>query len=299
MEYRMRWGRKLKRKIILPKFKAEGDDISLSGPLLVNQIEEAFAGKSFSNVDIRDTNFIDLKAAEAICRAKSIRSLAIWSRISRAAFSCLVNAEGLHESLVSKFAGCGRLRNFNSARDLETFRAFYTLSSADLIEIANLPKLNSLTAHAAEFGTKALARLAEMSTLRSVDFEAVTITDDMAKALAKSRSITDVVVPATCLTRGGLGYFSEMPQLRYIDIWANGLRADALDLFDGHPSLEILELGSMGYDANRVLNARDIIPKLEKMPKLNTVYFENVATTAEEEAFLGSRYKFRLVQEQH
>ena len=53
------------------------------------------------------------------------------------------------------------------------------------------------------------------------------------------------------------------------------------------------------YDPDRVLHARDIIPQLEKLPKLTTVYFENVATTDEECAYLKSRYTFRLMQEKH
>ena len=299
VKVRTKWGRKLKRKVVPPKIKTEGDDISLSGPIRLGQIKDTFAGRSFNSVDFRDTNFIDLQIAYAICQATSIRSIGIWSNISRAAFSRLMNAEGLQEALVSGFAGSGRFRDFASANAVVDFRSFYGLNGLDLVEIANLPNLISLTAHGAEFGTKAMQRLAEMPTLRQVDLEAVTITDEMSRALSKSRSVTDVVVPATRLTKMGLRHISEMPQLRYIDIWANNFQANALEMFAGHPALEIVELGTMGYDPDRVLHARDIIPQLEKLPKLTTVYFENVATTDEECAYLKSRYTFRLMQEKH
>lgn len=297
LKVRSKWGRKLKKSVVLPKVKNEGSDISLTGPFSNREIEKLFSGKEFESVDFRECKFIDLVTADEIAKAKSIRSLSVWSKISRSAFSRLMHVSGLKEVFVLDFAGSGRLRDFRMAADVEIFLSYYAVSGADMLEIANLPKLKSLTAHSAEFGVNALERLVLVETLRQIDFEAVTFTDEMAAALSKSKFITDVVLPATQLSRAGLQSICEMTQLRYLDIWANGFIAGDLDLLAGHPTLEIIELGDMGVDRNRRLRAFDLIPKLDKIPSLNTVYFENVVTSEMEAEYLNKRYKFRLMQE--
>ena len=299
MKVRTKWGKKRRKKIILPTITLEGSDASISGPVTIRQLQELFIGKEFNSVDLRDMRFLDLAATEPITKAKAIQKLTIWGKITRPAISQLLQVPGIKEAVIFQLAGIGCLRNFTNVRELEDLRVFYTLNSFDFYEIAKLPKLRKLTAHNAEVGVKAITAITRAQSLQYIDLEGAILTDSMAEALAKSQTIIDLVVPATSISAAGLRHISEMPQLRYIDIWANNLSADALDMFAGHPALEVLELGTMGYDASRVLHARDIIPKLEKIPNLNTVYFENVAMNDEEYAYLNSRYKFRLMQEKH
>jgi hypothetical protein len=201
---------------------------------------------------------------------------------------------GLKEVFVFEFAGSGRLRGFEKAIGVEIFRSCYALKSADLIEIANLPMLHTLFAQSAEFGLNAVEKIRAVDTLRVVDFEGVPFTDRMARSIARSKSLTHLGLPATQLTKAGLGHISEMSQLTYLDVGANGFTADDLNVLAGHPSLEIIELGGGGDDEDERKLASAYIPKLEKMPALTTVYFDGVKTTEDEAAYLSNRYKFKI-----
>ncbi len=292
---RTKWGKKKQKVTILPKVKVEGENITLSGPFSTREIAKIFNCARFDTVEFRDLRLIDKKVAAEIGTVEKIRNLHVASRVTRPALSVLMQIRGLEEVYFHDFAGAGRLRDFNKAKDVDFFRTYYTLKSADFIEISKLPKLQKLCAHCSEIGVRALDNIQAMPSLREVDFEAILFTDELAKILAKSTSITDIRLPATQLSTTGLKYISQMPQLRYIDIWANGFAADDLDLLIGHPSLEALEIGSMGRESPSRLKAVDVILKLEKMPGLKEVYFQNVDTTEEEYAYLNSRYKFRLL----
>ncbi len=296
MKARTKWGKSQKRKVKQAKVKLEGNDIELTGPFPNAKITALFKDKTFDSVSFRDFNFIDKVTAECIVSAASIKFLHLWDKITRPAFSRLMQTNGLVDIFAPMFVGPGRLREFDKTREVEFFRSFYhNLTNADFIEISKLPKLHALIAHGANISVKAIESIRAMTTLRVVDFEGVNFTDEMAIGLAKSTSITDVLVPASQLSTAGLKYISQMPQLRYIDIWANGFIADDLDVLIGHPNLEALEIGSMDSENPSRLKATDVIPKLERMPALKEVYFENVETTEEEYAYLNSRYKFRLL----
>jgi hypothetical protein len=296
MKARTKWGKSQKRKLKPSKVKIDGDNVELTGPFSNAKIAELFNGKSIDSASFHDFKFIDKAAAECVATAASIKFLHLWDDITRPALNKLILINGLIDIYTPMLIGPGRLRDFEQAHHLEIFRSFYhNLTNADFIEISKLPKLHTLIAHGANIGVKAIENIQAMPTLRVVDFEGVNFTDKMANSLAKSTSITDVIVPATQLSTTGLKYINQMPQLRYLDIWANGFTADDLDVLIGHPSLEKLEIGSMDSESPFRLKAADVIPKLEKMPALKEVYFENVDTTEEEHAYLSSRYKFRLL----
>lgn len=294
---RTSWGRKQRKQNASATLKDEGAAIVLSGCFSNREIGRLFAGREFESVSFRKFKLIEQSAAEAITKCKSIRSLSIWSKITRPALSQLMQASGLKEVLISDFGGIGRLRDLDKANEVEIFRGFHTLNNTDLVELANLPKLQSLIAHGAEIGVKAVEKIATVESLRMVDFEAVNFTNAMAQALSRSKFITDVLLPATELSKAGLDFICGMPQLRYLDIWANSFGPEDLDVLAGHPALEIIELGEMGSEKDGRLTASDLIPKLDKMPLLNTVFFENIFTTDEEIKYLSNRYKFRLLQE--
>ena len=287
-------GKKRRKRIIIPKLTTEGDDIALSGPFANRSLTEIFHGREFGSADFRDFKLIDLATAEEIAKVKSIQTLSVWNKITRPAFSKLMKTPGLNEAIVLEFRGSGRLRDFDHAIDVETFRSFHPLTTADIMEIVKLAKLHTLVAHSAVFGLKAADKIRGVETLRTVDFESALFTDEMARSLARSSSLTHLGLPATQLTKAGLNHISAMPQLIYLDVWANGLDADDFDVLAGHPNLEIIELGGDENDVRPGRHASAYIPKLEKMPALTTVYFDGVMTTEEEAAYLSSRYKFRV-----
>jgi hypothetical protein len=201
---------------------------------------------------------------------------------------------GLRDIYVPGINGQGRLRDFEKVAMATTFRNYYGLRTADLFEIAKLPKLQTLTAQFCNFGLKAVSALSQVASLRSIDFEGVKFTDQMAASLSTSNSIKDIMLPATGLSLSGLKSIIRMQQLTHLDVWANRFSADDLKVLAGHPNLEKIELGGFG---TKQIEARDIIPILETMPALKTVYFEGVTTTNEEAALLQGRYEFRLLNE--
>jgi hypothetical protein len=294
---RTKWGKKRRKKVVLPKVETSNDSVHLSGPFSNQQIGKIFEGRRFDAVSFRDCKLIDRAAALQVCKATQIRSIEIWSRITRPALNVLVEIPGLNSAYVIEFAGSGRLRNFRKATELEEFRSSHALESADILHVADLPNLHTLVAQGAQFGVKATAKLASLTTLKVVDFEGVSFTDEMAKALSQSKVITDVLLPATQLSLAGLKSISEMTQLRYLDIWANGFKANDLDLLAGHSGLEVIELGGMGSNPAQQLKACDLIPRLDRLPALKTVYFENVVCTDEEFEYLRGRYEFRLLSD--
>jgi hypothetical protein len=293
LRVRTKWGKKRIKRIIPPKIETNQGNAELTGLFSNRELSAIFQSKHFDEVRLCDGKLIDLGAAECIATAASVRRLSVWSRVTRPAFSRLMNVSGLKEALVSEFAGSGRLRNLDRASDVETLRSLRGLNSIDILEVAKLPKLKSLIAQCSEFGLNATDAIRSMQTLQVIDFEGVLFSDEMAKSLSKSKSLTHLGLPATGLSTISLKHISEMPQLTYLDIWANGFVADDLDVLAGHSNLQILELGGFGDDDDERKRASAYIPKLEKMPALTTVYFEGVHTTQEEAAYLKNRYIFK------
>jgi hypothetical protein len=273
----------------------EGRNISLSGKLSLLKLAELFEGATFDEAEFRRFMLINVAAAKEINKASGLEKLSVWSGITRPALNELIGICGIKEISVFEFSGIGRLRNFSKAADLEVFRCLFSLKTHDIFELARLPKLHTLTAHCSQFGLKAVEKINQIQTLHTVDFEAVTFSLEMVRSLAKSTSIKNLMLPATGLTRRGLDAIGQMQQLTYLDIWANGFIAEDLDALVGHPSLEKIELGGMEDSKEFMLKASDVIPKLEKMPALKTVHFENVLTTDEEALHLKSRYEFKCL----
>ena len=170
---RIKWGKKRRKRITIPKLTTEGDDIALSGPFANRSLAEIFHGREFGSADFRDFKLIDLATAEEIAKVKSIQKLSVWNKITRPAFSKLMKTPGLKEAIVLEFRGFGRMRDFEHAIDVETFRSFHPLATADITQVVKLPKLHTLVAHSAEFGLKATDKIQAVETLRSVDFESL------------------------------------------------------------------------------------------------------------------------------
>jgi hypothetical protein len=285
---------KKRKKKSLPRIKTQGDSIELSGKLSIRKIVETFENNEFDQVNIDNFRLIDLEVSRAIAKASIIKGIDLRSPTSRAALSVLMQIPGLRQVFISEFQGHGRLRDFAKAAEVTTLRNHYGLRTADFFEIAKLPKLKTLIAQFCDFGLRAVSALSKAPSLQIVDFEGVTFTDEMAAELATSNSIKDVMLPCTNLSLHGLSFIARMQQLRYLDVWANGFSADDLKVLAGHPKLEKIELGGA---VPKYIEAHDIIPILDTMPALKTVYFEGVNATDEEVVFLKSRYEFRLLNE--
>lgn len=283
-----------------PRIIVQGGSIDCFGNVRRPELLAALYDKDLDKVGFqRRSRLISTWEAEAIARARTIRELWMWGAgLSRAALNRLVLIPGLEQLNVLSLRGEGRLKNFRSAVSLDTFRCSFDLRTADIVELSRLPKLRTLSAQCATLGLKAMNLLAEKEGLEDVDFEGVVFSDEMAASIAQSKSIHHLALPSTNLTLAGLRAVSDMQRLSYLDIWGNGFKAEHLECLAGHPSLEMLEFGGFITKVVDRPKARDIIPWLEKIPKLKWLRFDNVTTTADEQQYLAKRYDFHLLMDE-
>jgi hypothetical protein len=81
-----------------------------------------------------------------------------------------------------------------------------------------------------------------------------------------------------------------MSQLQSLDIWWTNIVEKDLDLLANLTNLEYLSIG--GYDGQKLLIAKGVIPRLAAIPKLKKIWLDGITLTAEEQELLKERYEY-------
>jgi hypothetical protein len=195
---------------------------------------------------------------------------------------------GLEEISLFDLHRHGSLGKMPRPTKLHTLRCGW-LSSDDLLKIADLPGLRTLSAQYARLSVAAVSGLARMESLSDLDLEGSDLTDDLAAILSTSSRIVSLDIGATCVGPKGLQHICEMTDLRELDIWALDIQESDLDMLSGLAKLEYLSVG--GHAGQAVLTARGVLPRIAKLPSLRRLWLDGIPLTPDEVAGLERRYE--------
>ncbi|MHA3914321.1 leucine-rich repeat domain-containing protein [Halovulum sp. GXIMD14793] len=267
---------------------AEPIVVSIEEPLSVAKLRQLNPHKPIDAFYASGGGVFDVKWAQVLSSWPSIRSIRVYNIVTRAAFRQLLSVPGLEEINVSGFHDHGSLKGMLLPSSFRNLRAS-GLKTDDLVHIADLPSLNTLSAQHSSFSQRALRKLASHSELKSLDLKWGGLDDEKAATLAKSKSITDLCVCANRVGRQGLKSICEMRQLRELDIWALDITENDLDLLQALPDLEYLSVG--GYDEQTVLTAKGVLPRIAQLPSLKKLWLDGIPLSKAEVAQLEEQYE--------
>lgn len=240
-----------------------------------------------AQLSLTDIPLVTVQLAQRLKPLQSIGQLWLWCNVTRRAMRHIVQLPGLKILDVLCIRGPGELGHFQKARSLEVFRANHGLSEQDLLEIATCTSIRQLGIQNAALTPPALQALLALPALHTLDAEATPFDDHMAKSLSQSRTLTSLDVGATRITRRGLGHLVTMHGLKSLDLWANALTEDDLDLLLELPQLEYVSIGN--YDRLPSLDPRRVVPLLLRLPALKRVWLDGIAPSIEQRGALQEK----------
>ena len=229
-----------------------------------------------------------VKLAREISKWQSVRKIGLWCTATKAALRQLLATPGLEEVYVTNLHEHSSLNGMPQPNSLHTFRCGW-LSSNDLLNIAALKNLVTLSAQNSQLSNAVLAELIEMKNLVDLDLEASNLDDEMAATLATSERIVRLDIGATRVGPKGLQSICQMTQLRELDIWALDIQECDLDELAALTNLEYLSVG--GYDEQTVLTAKGVLPRIAQLPSLKRLWLDGIPLTKDEVAELERRYE--------
>lgn len=262
--------------------------ISIEAPTSAKQMRALDPHEPIDELSVSSQRIFDLQRARALSRWQSIRSINIWCTTTKAAIRQLLSVSGLEEINVSGLHEHGSIKGMPRPISLHTFRCGW-LRRDDLLNIAELPSLTTLSAQNSMFSNDVLKKLISMESLTDLDLEASSLDDEMAETLATSRKISQLDIGASRVGRRGLQSICNMAQLRELDIWALDIQESDLDLLAALSNLEYLSVG--GYDEQTALTAKGVLPRIEQLPSLKRLWLDGIVLTKDEVSKLEKRYE--------
>lgn len=264
------------------------NDFSLSGRLTPSKMRAMIPSNEIKTLTVSSDTFFHRKLADELAQWPCINEVLLWSTVSKAALRRLLSLAEIHKIYVMELHNHGNLHDINQASSLQVFRGGW-LSARDLRALAQLQNLKTLSAQNSFVNQPTIEMFVNSRSLTNLDIEASNLDDDMAKVLAKSSKIVQLDVGATRLGPSGLKEICKMTQLRKLDIWALDLDGHDLDCLEGLPNLEYLSVG--GYDGQKRLTSKNVLPRLAKLPSLRRVWLDGIPVTESEATELRARYE--------
>lgn len=216
-----------------------------------------------------------------------VEHLWLWCDVTRRAMRHVVQLPGLRELDVLCMRGPGELANFRKARDLEIFRANHYMTEEDLFQVTQCESLRELGAQNVELSLASISAILSLPSLTSLDLEATRFDDRMAKRTSRSKTIKNLHVGATRITRTGLEHLVRMEQLSSLDLWATALNELDLRLLLNLPNLEYLSLGN--YDGLPPLNSDEVTRLILECPSLRRVWLDGIQLQTTQKEALEAR----------
>ena len=244
--------------------------------------------REVKTLTVSSDTFFHRKLADELAQWPSIKEVLLWGTVSKAALQRLLSLAEIHEIYVMELHKHGNLYDIDPLSSLQIFRGCW-ISARDLRALAQLQNLETLSAQNSVVNQQTIEMIVNSSSLTNLDLEASNLDDDMAKELAKSSRIVQLDVGATRLGPSGLQEICKMTQLRELDIWALDLDERDLDCLEGLPNLEYLSVG--GYDGQKRLTSKNVLPRLAKLPSLRRVWLDGIRVTESEANELRARYE--------
>lgn len=264
------------------------NDLSISGRLTPHQVRAMTPSNVLRRFTVSSETFFHQKLADELVQWPRIKEIVLWGTVSKAALQRLLSLPEIHEIYVMELQKHGSLCDIDQSSSLQIFRGGW-LSARDLRSIVQLQNLETLSAQNSSVNQQVIEMVVNNNALTNLDLEASNLDDDMAKELANSSKITQLDIGATRLGPHGLQEICKMTQLRELDIWALDLDERDLDCLEGLTNLEYLSIG--GYDGQKRLTSKNVLPRLAKLPSLRRVWLDGIPVTKSEATDLKTRYE--------
>lgn len=261
--------------------------ISIEVPISAKQMRSLDPHEPTDELSVSSQRIFDLQRARALSSWQSIRSISIRSMTTKAAIRQLLSVSGLEELNISSLHEHSSIKGMPKPTSLRTFRCGW-LRRDDLLNIAELPSLTTLSAQNSMLSNDVLKKLISMEDLTNLDLEASNLDDEMAAMLATSKKISQLDIGASRVGRRGLQSICNMAQLRELDIWALDIQENDLDMLGALSNLEYLSVG--GYDEQTVLTAKGVLPRIAQLPPLKSLWLDGIVLTKDEVVKLEKRH---------
>jgi hypothetical protein len=262
-------------------------DVQKDGPLNDKHIVQFRECPHFDEFYLRGADLFTVSDAKKIEFIKSVFSITIWCNVTRAAVNSLIQRPNLKELILFGLKRSGRISGFENAQNLRHFQCMYGINGNDLLEICKIPNLEKLGAQQAQITELAIAAILNKSQLTEIDFECSNFNDEFATIISQSKTITTLELGATEITNVGLEKICSMTQLKGLDLWATDVGEAEIDMLAQLPNLEYLSVG--GLDKQK-LTAKNVLPKLYRLPALKRVWLDGLQLTDVERKELGERF---------
>jgi hypothetical protein len=246
---------------------------SIEGDVEPGLVDELRKMGAVDNLSLTGIPLVTVELAQRLAGLR-VHRLWLWCDITRRALRQLIRLPGLRVLDVLCIKGPGTLGNFRSATGLKEFRCNHYMSEADLLEVAKCAGLQELGAQGALISTRSLAALLSLPELASLDLEATSFDDKMARQVSRSRTITHLDIGSTRITRTGLAHLVRMKQLRSLDLWATQITEDDLQLLLELPDLEYVSLGN--HDGLRQLDSETVTRFMLTAPSLKRAWLDGI-----------------------
>ncbi|EBA15388.1 hypothetical protein RSK20926_00510 [Roseobacter sp. SK209-2-6] len=267
---------------------AVGETISLEGRLTRKDLRGLRPRGAIRQFHAGRGCLFDIKKARELCTWPSIQEVELWCDVTKAAFRELMSVRGLEELHVLNLRTHGGLQGMPLPASLSTVGVGWA-TSGDLQQIARLTGLKSLRAENSGLSTRAVSALLEMDSLESLDLGASNLDDGLAETLSHSGSIQRLFIQGTRVTSSGLKRVCAMKQLRELDIWALRIEEKDLEMLSELPNLEYLSVG--GYDNQTELTAEGVLPRIEKLPALKSIWLDGIRVPDADVSRLREKYE--------
>jgi hypothetical protein len=263
--------------------------LTLEGPLTIKNLRASKPVGIVEHVVISGCRLLHKKLAEEIATWDGVKQITISLSTTRAALRVLLNIPTLEQLDAGFIHKHGSFENVEMSDTLGVLTCM-GLGKAELLEISKLPNLTNLNIRHASLSVKVVEAIAAMPKLVMIDLENSALNDEMVTALSKSSSLSELWIGGTKISRKGLKRICGMRQLRELDIWALNINESDLEMLKSLHNLSYLVVG--GYDGQTRMTAKGVLPRLEKIPNLTSIWLDGIKCTDAEISKLKLKYDY-------
>lgn len=262
--------------------------LSIPAPTSARQIRTLTPSEPVGELHLSPDRVLDAKRAEALVEWPPVTTVSVYAPTTKAALRRLLSLPGLEALYLSDLCQHGSLSQAPRPASLRTFRCDW-LHSKDLLQLSTLLDPESFASHYANLSEPFVKNLLNLSNLKHLDLEGSNLDDGLVELLATSRQIERLYLGATRIGPAGLQNICTMEQLTELDTWALKLEECDLECLTALSKLEYLSLG--GYEGQSGLTAQGVLPLLERLPVLKSLWLDGIALSVAEIEMLKQRYE--------
>ena len=241
---------------------------------------------------LRMATRFDPLLAKAFTQLDAVDRLHLHGDISRHAMRPIVSIPNLQSLDIRQFVGHGRLPSFQRCKTLTEFRA-QCISEPDLLRVLHCQTLRYLGIHCGRLSHASISAIARLPHIQSVYLPRIALDDRMIAQLTAISTLTHLHLTTSHFSRDWIAAIAQMTQLHSL-----GLDADQIEIADLAPLAALPHLADLTLSIRaekQTIDSARLIELLETLPTLKTVWFDGMTFSAEQIAWLESRYESAMI----